>query len=269
MNPALGPALLFCPADRPDRFEKAAERADAVILDLEDAVAPANKVAARGYLIDAHLDPARVIVRINGIDTPEAVADIATLSQTDFRLIMVPKAESAKSIARLDPRFEVIAQCETARGFVRAEKVAAAPNVVGLGWGSEDLVASLGGTSSRRADGGYRDVVRHARSRLLLAAAAHGIAAIDAVHVDIADDVGLRHEAEDAAASGFQASACIHPAQVATIRAAYRPDAGTVARSRRLLTAATGERGAFRFEGRMVDEPVLRHARTVISRAEA
>ena len=110
------------------------------------------------------------------------------------------------------------------------------------------------------------DVVRHARSRLLLAAAAHGIAAIDAVHVDIADDVGLRHEAEDAAASGFQASACIHPAQVATIRAAYRPDAGTVARSRRLLAAATGERGAFRFEGRMVDEPVLRHARSVLQR---
>ncbi|HYP74073.1 MAG TPA: aldolase/citrate lyase family protein, partial [Microbacterium sp.] len=169
MTFALGPALLFCPADRPERFEKAAARADAVILDLEDAVAPGAKTAARGALIDAHVDPTRTIVRVNPVGTPEFEADMATLSQTDFRLVMVAKAESAKRIARIDPRFEVIALCETARGVVAAEKLAAATNVVALMWGAEDLVASLGGSSSRRSKGTYRDIARHARARVLLA----------------------------------------------------------------------------------------------------
>ena len=97
--------------------------------------------------------------------------------------------------------------------------------------------------------------------------AAEGIAAIDAVHVDIGDERGLRREAHDAAASGFQASACIHPGQVETIRAAYRPDAETLAWAHGVLAAAEGERGVFRYEGRMVDEPVLRHARSVLARA--
>lgn len=267
MTLALGPALLFCPADRPERYAKAAARADAVILDLEDAVAPADKTAARGALIDAHIDPTRTIVRVNPVGTADFDADMATLSQTDFRLIMVAKAESPKRIARIDPRFDVIALCETARGVVAAEKLAAAPNVVGLMWGAEDLVASLGGSSSRGPKGRYRDAARYARSRVLLAAGAEGIAAIDAVHLDIADEKGLRREARDAAASGFAASACIHPAQVETIRAAYRPDPATLAWAHAVLAAAAGERGVFRFEGRMVDEPVLRHARAAISRA--
>ncbi|WP_336633162.1 MULTISPECIES: HpcH/HpaI aldolase/citrate lyase family protein [unclassified Microbacterium] len=267
MTFALGPALLFCPADRPDRFAKALDRADGVILDLEDAVAPAAKPAARGALIDAHVDPERVVVRVNPVGTPEYEADIATLSHTDFRTIMVPKAHSAKRIGRIDPRFDVVALCETARGIVAAEKIAAAPNVVALMWGAEDLVASLGGTSSRTPAGEYRDVARAARSRVLLAAGSAGVAAIDAVHLDIGDERGLRREAADAAASGFQASACIHPNQIETIREAYRPDARTLVWARAVLAAAEGERGVFRFDGRMVDEPVLRHARTVLGRA--
>lgn len=266
MSFALGPALLFCPADRPERFEKAAARADAVILDLEDAVDPAAKVVARGALIDAHVDPARTIVRVNPVGTPEYAADMATLSQTDFRLIMIAKAESAKRIARIDPRFEVIALCETARGVVAAEKIAAATNVVALMWGAEDLVASLGGSSSRKPKGAYRDVARHARARVLLAAGAAGIAAVDAVHLDIADERGLRREALDAAASGFTASACIHPGQVETIRAAYRPSDDELTWARGVLSAAEGRPGVFAHAGRMIDEPVLRHARTVVAR---
>lgn len=160
MSFTLGPALLFCPADRPERYAKALERADAVILDLEDAVAPAARPAARGALIDAQPDPARVLVRVNPVGTDEFAADLAALSQTDLRLIMVAKAESAKQIARIDPRFEVVALCETARGVVAAERIAAAENVVAVMWGAEDLVASLGGTSSRKPKGGYRDVAR-------------------------------------------------------------------------------------------------------------
>lgn len=263
----LGPALLFCPADRPERFEKAAARADAVILDLEDAVAPAQKTAARGYLIDAPLDPERVIVRVNPVDTDDFTADLAALSQTDYRTVMVAKAESAKRLSRVDPRFGIVALCETAKGVTASEKIAALENVAALMWGAEDLVASLGGTSSRKAKGGYRDVARYARARVLVAAGASGKAAIDAVHLDIADERGLRKEASDAAASGFAATACIHPGQVEVIRRAYAPAPGELAWARAVLAASTGQRGVFRYEGRMVDEPVLRHARSLIRRS--
>ncbi|WP_426325409.1 HpcH/HpaI aldolase/citrate lyase family protein [Microbacterium sp. E-13] len=264
----LGPALLFCPADRPERYAKAFERADAVILDLEDAVAPADKTAARGHLIESELDPARVIVRVNPPETDEFAADLATLSQTDYRRIMVAKSESPKRLSRIDARFEVVALCETAKGVAQADRIAALANVVALMWGAEDLVASLGGTSSRKPNGRYRDVARLARSRVLLAAGSRGKSAIDAVHLDIEDAKRLAIEAADAAASGFAATACIHPSQVPVIRAAYRPDEKTVAWARGVLGAAESERGVFSYQGRMVDEPVLRHARGVLARAD-
>src|ERR1051325_9970285 len=144
-----GPAILFCPADRPERFAKALERADAVILDLQAALAPATRGAAGGPLIESELDPERVIVRVNPPGTDGFIADLATLSQTDYRTIMVAKAESVKQLKDIDRRFSVIALCETARGVAAAEKFAAHDQVVGLMWGAEDLVASLGGTSSR------------------------------------------------------------------------------------------------------------------------
>ncbi|QKJ19560.1 HpcH/HpaI aldolase/citrate lyase family protein [Microbacterium hominis] len=263
----LGPALLFCPADRPERFAKALDRADAVILDLEDAVAAADKTAARGAIIDSELDPARVIVRVNPPESEEFVSDLSTLSQTDYRRIMIAKAQSPKRLARVDARFELVALCETAKGIAQADRIAALENVSALMWGAEDLVASIGGTSSRAANGRYRDVARYARSRVLLAAAARGKAAIDAVHLDIGDSAGLAAEAADAAASGFAATACIHPSQVAVIRGAYRPDETSVAWARGVLAAAQAERGVFAHEGRMVDEPVLRHARALLRRA--
>ncbi len=103
---------------------------------------------------------------------------------------------------------------------------------------------------------------------MLVAAGAHGKAAIDAVHLDIDDVTGLADEAEDAVASGFAATACIHPSQVDVIRRAYRPDPGAVAWARAVLTAAETERGVFSYDGRMVDEVVLRHARTLVARAD-
>lgn len=269
MSFALGPALLFCPADRPDRFVKAAQRADGVILDLEDAVSADRKGAARGALIESELDPDRVIVRVNALDTDAFEADLATLWQTDYRRMMVPKAESAKRIARIDPGFEVIALCETAKGVAQADRLAALENVSALMWGAEDLVASLGGTSSRKPRGGYRDIARFARSQVLLAAGSRGKGAIDAVHLDIADTRRLSAEAADAAASGFSATACIHPSQVAVIRAAYAPDEASVTWAQGVLRAAAGVEGVFAYDGRMVDEPVLRHAREVLRRAQA
>lgn len=262
----MGPALLFCPADRPDRYDKAASRADAVILDLEDAVSPADKAAAREALVAHPLDPATTIVRVNDFEAADFELDVAALAQTSYRTVMLAKAKSAAEVGALRG-FEVIALCETAAGILAAPAIAAVDHVVALMWGAEDLVASLGGTSSRFEDGSYRAVAAHARSSVLLAAGANDTAAIDSVFLDIPNLGGLRAEARDAVASGFAATACIHPSQVAVIRDAYSPTDDEVAAARAILAAAESERGVFQFDGRMVDEPVLRHARAVLARA--
>lgn len=263
-----GPALLFCPGDRPERFAKAAERADAVILDLEDAVAHDAKAAARANVRDADLDPRRVIVRVNSADTEWFAEDVAMLAESPFRTVMVAKVEEPAALDVFDAEFSVIALCETARGISAADRIAAHDRVVALMWGAEDLIASLGGTSSRDPDGRYRDVARFARARVLIEAAACGKAAIDAVHIDIDDIAGLTAEATDAAASGFLATACIHPGQVSAIRRAYAPSTATLTWAREVLAAAEGERGVFRFRGHMIDEPLLRHARALAARGE-
>lgn len=261
------PALLFCPADRPDRYDKAAQRSPAVILDLEDAVAPADKPAARAALSAHQLDPASTIVRVNAANSEDFAADLAVLEGTSYRTVMLPKASSPSQLRALDG-YDVIALCETAEGVLAAPALAAHESVVALMWGAEDLVASLGGTSSRNSQGGYRDVARHARSCVLLAAAAHGKAAIDAVHVNIADLDGLADEAKDAAASGFVASACIHPDQVATILKAFVPTDEELSWAQGVIATASNENGVFRYQGMMVDEPVLRHAAGILRRAE-
>jgi citrate lyase subunit beta/citryl-CoA lyase len=263
-----GPALLFCPADRPERYAKALERADAVIIDLEDAVDAAGRPAAREALLSAELDPARVIVRINPAGTRDHVPDVETVRASPYRTVMLAKTERVSDFTALEG-LQVIALCETAAGVLRAPELAATDGVIALMWGAEDLVASLGGTASRHPDGTYRSVAVHARSAVLIAAGAYGKAAIDTVHVDIGDLDGLAAEAEDASAVGFAATACIHPGQVDVIRTAYRPSDDEVAFARDLLAAAGEQPGVFRFRGRMVDGPVLRHAETVLRRAEA
>ena len=272
-----GPAILFVPADRPDRFAKAAERADMVILDLEDGCRPENRAEARRAIIESEkagdLDPERVIVRINPVDSPEHPADLEMLADLRYDLVMLPKAESAASVESLAGH-RVNALIETPLGVLRADDVASADNVVAMFWGTEDLTAGLGGTASRFGDGEknpgtYRDVARHARARTQLAAAAFGRAALDSVHVDISDVEGLRDEAIDAAALGYAATVCIHPSQVAVIRDAYRPTDEEADWARRLLAAADDDGGAFSFEGRMVDAPLFRQAEAIARRAEA
>lgn len=263
---AAGPGWLFCPADRPERFAKAAAAADVVILDLEDGVAEADKPAARKALRETPLDPERTVVRINAADTAEYPLDLEALSGTAYTTVMLSKTESAAQVTALAPR-EVIALLETPRGAVFATEIAAAPGTVALMWGAEDLVATLGGSSSRKADGSYRDVAHHVRSTALLTASTFGRVALDAVHLDIRDLDGLRDEAEDAVALGFAGTVCIHPSQIAVVRAAYRPSEERLDWARRVLAAARSERGVFAFEGQMVDSPVLKHAQMTLRRA--
>lgn len=261
-----GPALLFCPADRPERFAKAAAVADVVLLDLEDGVAPTDKPAAREAIRSLPLDPARTVVRINPVGTDDHAADLEALRDAAYDTVMLAKTESAEQVASLGSR-RVVALCETPAGVVAAREIACAATTLALMWGAEDLVAALGGRSSRHADGTYRDVARVARAQVLLAAGAAGKVAIDAVHLDIDDTQGLSAEAQDAVASGFSATACIHPRQVEVVRAAYRPSEQETDWARRVLAAAATNRGVFAFEGRMVDAPVLRHAEAVLRRA--
>ncbi|MBV9594574.1 MAG: CoA ester lyase [Actinobacteria bacterium] len=256
------PAWLFCPADRSDRYAKAAAVADLVILDLEDAVAPANKPGAREAVRRAELDPARVIVRVNPVGTPFHDPDLAMVRSSPYRAIMLAKAEAADQLDALGD-FAVIALIETAIGVLRVEQIAAHPATAGLMWGAEDLIASIGGQSSRNNDGAYREVCRHARSSVLLAAGAHGKAAVDSVYLNIPDLAGLSVESADATASGFTHKACIHPSHVEPIRAAFRPKAEQLDWARRVL-AAVREGGVATVDGRMVDAPVLRQAERIV-----
>jgi citrate lyase subunit beta/citryl-CoA lyase len=264
-----GPALLFCPADRPDRYQKAAAAADAVILDLEDAVALPAKDFARESLIGSDLDPATTIVRLNPATGGEITRDLGALARTPYRTVMLAKAETPSDLDALT-NLRVIALCESSLGVRNAALLADHPSVIALMWGAEDLLAGLGGSSSRGVDGRYRDIARYARSQVLIAAAAAGKQAYDAVHLDIADLDGLREEAQDAAASGFAGTVCIHPKQVSVVRAAFRPSAESLAWAHQILDAATiSANGVFVHQGRMVDEPIVRQARRLVSMESA
>ncbi|CAM3781218.1 CoA ester lyase [Tsukamurella strandjordii] len=263
-----GPAILFCPADRPERYAKAAERADAVILDLEDAVTADARPAARDALLATPLDPARTIVRVNAFGTHDFAQDIETVRRTQYRVIMLAKTESAHQldkVAQVDG-LQVIALIETPLGAVNVNEIAAHPRCIGIMWGAEDLVAAMGGRSSRFADGTYRDVPRHVRSSVRLAAAAHGKFALDSVYIDIADTEGLTAEALDAVALGYAATVCIHPSQVPVIRAAYRPTDDEIAWAREVLDAEAENNGVYQVRGQMIDAPLLAQARAIVAR---
>jgi citrate lyase subunit beta/citryl-CoA lyase len=263
---AWGPAWLFCPADRPGRYAKAAAAADVVILDLEDGVRPGDKAFAREALLASPLDPLVTVVRLNAAGSEEHQLDLAALAKTRYTTVMLSKSETVEQVAALAP-LKVVALVETPRGILHAADLVAVDNVVALMWGAEDLIAGLGGRSSRTVNGEFRDVAKFSRSAVLLAAASGGRYALDAVYTDISDLDGLAAEAADAAATGFAATPCIHPSQVAVVRRAYRPTTDEANWATRVLAAAESQRGVFAFEGSMVDAPLLRHAETILARA--
>jgi citrate lyase subunit beta / citryl-CoA lyase len=259
-----GPAWMFCPADRPERFAKAAAAADVVILDLEDGAG--DKPKARSAIVDTPLDPTRTVIRINAADSGEQQADLEALAQTPYTTVMLPKCESAEQVAALAPR-DVVLIVETPLGALKVHETAAVANTLGVMWGAEDLFGFLGGTANRFGDGTYRDVAVHVRSQSLLAAKAYGKLALDSVYIDIKDVMGLRREVEDAVAVGFDVKVALHPTQVSVIRDGYAPTAEQVTWARHVLAAAVDQRGAFAFEGIMVDAPVLRRAERIVQLA--
>ena len=266
MTVVAGPGWLFCPADRPERFEKAAAAADVVILDLEDGVAAKDRPAARQALVDNALDPARTVVRVNPSDTADHQHDLEALASTAYTTVMLAKTETPEQISALSPR-DVVVLIETPMAALRIVELARVDNTYALMWGAEDLFAVLGGTANRYPDGSYREVARHVRSQTLLAAKAYGRLALDSVFLDIKNLDGLRAEADDAVAVGFDAKVAIHPSQVEVVRTAYTPTEKQVDWARRVLDTARRERGVFAFEGTMVDAPVLRRAERIVQLA--
>ncbi|MEL7983247.1 CoA ester lyase [Vreelandella titanicae] len=265
-----GEVFLFCPANRPDRFLKAVQRSDRVILDLEDAVAPSEKKLAREALY-SHLPSLgeRLIVRVNAIDSVWHNDDIEALRQLRRHhgvstTIMLPKSCDISQLDELED-FEVIALCETASGIKNASALASAPNCSALMWGGEDLIADIGGRSSRNASGKYYPLVEQARSTVLLAAAAEGVPAIDAVHIDIADHDGLRRETKQAVDIGFFGKACIHPSHVEIIHEAFEPSKNERQWARHVLEAIdVAQGGVATLGGRMIDAPLLKQAQRIL-----
>lgn len=269
-------SLLFVPADRPERFAKAAESgADAIILDLEDSVAPSRKAGAR-EAVRAHLAQAADvirIVRINPVESGYIADDIAAARGANA--IMLPKAEGVVSIdAVLDawgpgcPPILPIATETPAAIFALGEYAQVAGDLYGLTWGAEDLPAAIGAATSREADGRYTAPYELARSLTLFAAHAAGVAAIETVYPAIDDVQGLAAYAARGARDGFTGMMAIHPRQVATINAAFTTDAETVARAEAIVAAfaASPDAGALQLDGRMIDTPHLRQARSIIDR---
>ena len=207
-------------------------------------------------------------MRINGEGTPWHDDDIAALAELPGTVVMLPMASDVAAVEALAPH-PVIPLCETAAGVLAAPSLAAAGNCVGLMWGSEDLVADLGGRPGRTPSGTYLPAVEEARTQILYAARAAGVMPIDTILADIANLKLLHDDSVAAASSGFAAKACIHRSQVAVIRAAFRPTPEEIQWARGVMVAAAAASAVFQYAGRMVDAPVLAHAAEILHQARS
>ncbi len=277
-------SLLFVPGDRPERFDKAvASGADALILDLEDSVSAANKVAAR-LAVAAWLRAPRgdiaTFVRVNPLDSGLLDDDIAALHGLSPDAVVIPKAEGADSVRLLAARLATAGidapilpiATETPAAIFRLGSYAdAGVRLAGLTWGAEDLPAAIGAATSREADGSYTAPYQMVRALALFGAHAAGVAAIETVYPAFRDIDGLDAYARRAARDGFTAMMAIHPTQVATINAAFTPDDHQVAEARAIVAAFAAAPGAgtLQVDGRMVDAPHLKQARRILERAGA
>jgi len=253
-------APLFVPANRPERFAKAAASAtDAVILDLEDAVPQDAKEAARAALA-ADFTDLPVFVRINARGTPWHDADVAAVAGLPVAAVILPKAEDAATCSAVAAATgkPVIALIESGRGLAQARAIAAAKGVERLAFGSIDFCADLGCEH-------LREVLLPARSELVLASRLAGIAGpIDGVTVQLDDLSVTRDDATHARAMGMTGKLCIHPRQVAEVRNSFAPTQAQIDWARRVL--ASGD-GAISVDGAMVDEPVRIRARAILAQA--
>jgi citrate lyase subunit beta/citryl-CoA lyase len=275
-------SLLFVPGDRPDRMAKAlAAGADALILDLEDSVAPAAKTAARhevAHFLDAN-SQARLWVRVNPLDSPDNEKDLAAVLPSHPDGIVLPKAEGGASVAelarRLGERGNATAQIlaiatETPAAIFQLGSYGGARRLAGLTWGAEDLPAAVGAAASREEDGRFTPPYELARSLCLFGAAAAGVAAIETVYPAYKDLDGLAAYAARARRDGFLGMMAIHPDQIPVINSAFTPSQEEIAHARAVVAAfeASPDVGVLSLEGRMIDRPHLVQARRILGLAD-
>jgi citrate lyase subunit beta/citryl-CoA lyase len=258
-------AYLFVPANRPERFDKAcAAGADAVIVDLEDAVPAADKASARAALA-AWLSPRQpVLVRINAVDTEWFKDDLALCAQPGVAGIVLPKAEHEASLAALldAGAAAILPLVESGLGLWNAAALARMPRVQRLVFGSIDYSLDLNIQESH-------ETLLHARSQLVLASRVAGIAApVDGVTTSLDDPARVHDDALRARALGFGGKLCIHPKQVAPVHEAFAPTAAALAWAGRVVAAAeTAQGGAVALDGKMVDRPVILIAQQMLEEA--
>ena len=274
-------SLLFVPGDRPDRVQRAATcGADAVILDLEDAVAIERKADARAQ-VAASLTrgprPVPYLVRVNPLHSSFLDDDLQAIAASHPDGIVLPKAEGAGSITELLQRMRTLGLAcpilpiatETAASIFRlGEYAAVCAHLLGLTWGAEDLPAAIGAESARDADGRFTAPYEMVRSLALFAAHAASVPAIETVFPEFRDLEGLATYVRRAARDGFTGMLAIHPAQIPTINSAFMPSPALIERSRRIVAAFAAHPGAgvVQVDGAMVDAPHLRQAQSVLLR---
>jgi len=271
-------SLLFVPADRPERFAKAAASgADALILDLEDSVAPEKKAAGRVAVAEWLAgDRAGVatFVRVNPLDGDLTDADLAAVLPGKPDGLLLPKAEGAKSVEALIERLQgerlpilPIATETPAAIFQLGSYGEVAAHICGLTWGAEDLPAAIGAATSREADGSYTPPYELVRSLTLFGAHAAGAQAIETVFPRIDAPDALAAYVARARRDGFSGMMAIHPAQVATINEGFTPTADEVARARAVIEAFDAHPGvgALKLDGKMIDRPHLLQAQRILA----
>jgi citrate lyase subunit beta/citryl-CoA lyase len=284
-------SLLFIPADSEKKLGKGdSAGADAVILDLEDSVAPGNKAVARSlaaaFLAErpAGKRTSQLWVRINALDQEEALSDLAAVIAGAPDGIVLPKAAGAGSVQMLSHFLDALeVQAGLPRGAIGILPVAtetasaalqlpsyAAPGLSrlrGITWGAEDLSTSLGASTSREEGGGWAMTYRVARSMTLLAAHAAHVQAIDTLYADFRDQEGLRCACRSARAEGFTGRLAIHPAQVLPINEGFSPSQAEIEHARRVVAAfdAVPNAGVVGLDGKMLDIPHLKQARAILS----
>jgi len=278
-------SFLFVPADSERKLAKAkSSPADALILDLEDAVAADKRDAARGlareYLKSEAKGRASLWVRINPVGSTDYEEDLDAVVASRPAGLVVPKPDSPdilraldRDIAALEDKYGLPARGILLMPVASETPLAVAtlmeyrnppPRLAALTWGAEDLSAALGAVSNRDESGTFSLTYRIVRSLALIAAKAAGVAAIDTLHADFRDMAGLTRAAQDAQREGFAGMLAIHPDQVGIINAAFTPSAADVEHARRIVAAFAGGAGVASLDGKMLDQPHLKQAKHIL-----
>lgn len=262
-------SFLFVPADRPERFAKAlATGADLVVIDLEDAVQPDAKVAARHRLADwlESTEARPVMVRVNAAETPWHEDDLRALAgKPNLAGLMLPKADTAEAIAsvraHLPAERPLVALMETIRGYLDLRRLVHVPGLSRLAFGSVDFCAETG-------IGGLGVELDAIRTELVVVSRGAGLPPpVEGVTLAVQDGVALEADIRHARRFGFGGKLCIHPSQVAAVNAGFSPDEKEIDWARRVITAMDGAHGAVTVDGKLVDRPMIAQASAILERA--